>query len=363
MHASLLDLKVNNHMIHKFSQETQKYTLLVEAKDHGEKVQLSSTSTVILHIIDKNNHLPEFTGTIASSGVKARRSGEPVCRLQVTDKDSIGSAAWRAQYSLQGDKAQHFDIHTDPDTNDGVITVTQPLNNEERSNLSLIVIVENEEPFFHCRVTGRPEHGLWDVEDSRGWSSTTSVPLLINVIEKDASEPSISVDIMKPMGVMQRMEAGPMQEARKLGMCLSEKNTDISAIDPDLYSPSFLFELMGDVEGKWKLYSNYGANVRLIKESTVHAGDHELTLKISDSRGQVSLQTLSVHVCDCDVSANCHVLRAPAIQLSVTAIAALIVSILVLLGIMLMALKIQSKKSFHLLDEDDPQSLGSDLLP
>lgn len=59
----------------------------------------------------------------ASSWVK-EKSAEPVFRLQVTDKDSRGSAAWRARYSLRGDEAQHFKIQTDPDTNDGVITVT-----------------------------------------------------------------------------------------------------------------------------------------------------------------------------------------------------------------------------------------------
>ncbi len=42
-------------------QEAQKYTILVEAKDHGEKMQLSSTSTVILNIMDKHGHPSEFT--------------------------------------------------------------------------------------------------------------------------------------------------------------------------------------------------------------------------------------------------------------------------------------------------------------
>lgn len=37
-------------------QEAQNYTILVEAKDHGEKMQLSSTSTVILNLIGKHKH-------------------------------------------------------------------------------------------------------------------------------------------------------------------------------------------------------------------------------------------------------------------------------------------------------------------
>ncbi|XP_056126684.1 cadherin-like protein 26, partial [Rhinichthys klamathensis goyatoka] len=313
-------------------EETNKYTILVEAKDHGEKVQLSSTSTVILNIIDKNNHLPEFTGATASSRV----SGEPVCRVQVTDTDSRGSAAWRARYSLRGEEAQHFKIQTEPDTNDGVVTVSEPLNYEERSNLSLTVIVENEEPFFYCRVTGRPKHGLWYVQYSRGKSRFTSASLLITNIKKDdISEPSVFVEMVKHVD---RLETGPILEVNKLGMCLSQKNIEITAVDPDL---SVHFELMGDVEGEWRLHSNYGTTVRLIKESAVRAGDHELTLKISDSRGQVSLQSLSVRVCDCD-SADCHVLRGLAVsQLSVSAVAAVILSLLLLLGMVLMVCQIR----------------------
>lgn len=54
-------------------QKAQTYTILVEAKDHGEKVQLSSTSTVILNIIDKPNYPnPEFVEkTVSKQNVSA----------------------------------------------------------------------------------------------------------------------------------------------------------------------------------------------------------------------------------------------------------------------------------------------------
>lgn len=48
-------------------QEAQKYTLVINATDHGDKVQLSSTSTVVLNIIDKNNNLPKITGHTVSN--------------------------------------------------------------------------------------------------------------------------------------------------------------------------------------------------------------------------------------------------------------------------------------------------------
>lgn len=54
-------------MIINYFQKAQKYILLIEAKDNGDKVQLSSTSTVVLNIIDHNNHLPEITGHTVSN--------------------------------------------------------------------------------------------------------------------------------------------------------------------------------------------------------------------------------------------------------------------------------------------------------
>lgn len=39
------------------------------------------------------------------------------------DKDSPNSPAWRAKYTIQGDEGEHFKIETDPDTNDGILTV------------------------------------------------------------------------------------------------------------------------------------------------------------------------------------------------------------------------------------------------
>ena len=48
-----------------------------------------------------------------------------VGRLQVTDKDTKGTAAWKAKYTLHGDQGGHFKITTDPETNEGVLTVVK----------------------------------------------------------------------------------------------------------------------------------------------------------------------------------------------------------------------------------------------
>lgn len=43
------------------NQIAEKYTIIIEAKDRGEEIQLSSSGTVILNIEDGNNHHPEIS--------------------------------------------------------------------------------------------------------------------------------------------------------------------------------------------------------------------------------------------------------------------------------------------------------------
>lgn len=44
-----------------------KFTVLVEAIDHGEVVKLSSSTTVIVHVQDGNNNWPTITGQTVGS--------------------------------------------------------------------------------------------------------------------------------------------------------------------------------------------------------------------------------------------------------------------------------------------------------
>lgn len=45
------------------------FTLVVEAKDHGEVVSLSSSTTVVIHVQDGNDHLPVIIGqTVCKAG-------------------------------------------------------------------------------------------------------------------------------------------------------------------------------------------------------------------------------------------------------------------------------------------------------
>ena len=57
--------------------------------------------------------------------MKEDETGSSPLRLHVTDMDTPKTPAWRAKYTIQGDEGEHFKIDTDPDTNDGILTVVK----------------------------------------------------------------------------------------------------------------------------------------------------------------------------------------------------------------------------------------------
>lgn len=78
------------------------FTLLVEAKDHGEVVSLSSSTTVVIHVEDGNNHLPTVIGqTVSESGLTSNlHPVVPHHELGVWTLTCVMSAAASATYGF-----------------------------------------------------------------------------------------------------------------------------------------------------------------------------------------------------------------------------------------------------------------------
>ncbi|XP_017670700.1 PREDICTED: cadherin-like protein 26 [Lepidothrix coronata] len=132
-------------------QTANSFKLLVKASDQGSP-QLSSTATVNVAVEDANNHLPVFTSDSYQLQVSAGQEHPAVLRLQVQDKDSPNTPAWRAKYRVaKGNEKEQFAIETDPDTNEGILSIIKPLNYESDSEMRLVISVANEEPFFWCK--------------------------------------------------------------------------------------------------------------------------------------------------------------------------------------------------------------------
>ncbi|KAL2093099.1 hypothetical protein ACEWY4_010411 [Coilia grayii] len=125
---------------------TTTYELVIVAKDMaGSEVGLPGTATATITITDRNDHAPEFTHSLFQAVVD-EGSTAVVVNLTVDDRDDPATGAWRAVYSIiNGDPNQSFEITTNPDNNEGMLTVTKPLDYESTVYHTLLIKVENEE--------------------------------------------------------------------------------------------------------------------------------------------------------------------------------------------------------------------------
>ncbi|CAL8246986.1 unnamed protein product [Lota lota] len=108
---------------------------------------LTNESVAIIHVTDINNHAPQFSPSMYHvSGVENRKDYE-LCRVNVTDRDEPGTGNWETKYTVtRGNTGGHFVVHTDPVSNQGVLTVVKPLDFESQSEYTLILTVANRNP-------------------------------------------------------------------------------------------------------------------------------------------------------------------------------------------------------------------------
>ncbi|KAM9376844.1 cadherin-13 [Pholidichthys leucotaenia] len=126
---------------------TTTYELEIVAKDMaGSEVGLTGTATATITITDKNDHAPEFTHPLFEAQVHEGSKGV-VVNLTVDDRDDPATGAWRAMYSIiSGDPTRSFEIQTNPDNNEGMLSVVKPLDYEASALHILHIKVENEDP-------------------------------------------------------------------------------------------------------------------------------------------------------------------------------------------------------------------------
>lgn len=195
-------------------EKAEKYTVIVEAKDHGE-IPLSSSCSVIINIEDGNNHLPVITGQTGSKRVKEGEKNVLVSRLQVSDEDTKGSSAWRAKYTIQGDTNRNFEIRTDPETNEGLLYVVKPLDYEQSSVRNLTVTVDNNIPYYSCKVLRRSTTDLWNVHTVGGssvWTPHKASSIHVTVTVEDVNEPPVFEEDYKKVIVVENVAAGKYLE-------------------------------------------------------------------------------------------------------------------------------------------------------
>nr|XP_034350620.1 cadherin-like protein 26 [Arvicanthis niloticus] len=128
-----------------------RFTLIIRASDCGEP-SLSSTATIHVSVEDGNNHMPTFMEDHYEIQISEGQVEQDVLYLPVRDGDSPFTPAWRTQFNIRdGNEEGHFDIVTDPETNQGLLSIIKPLDYETQVTHSLIIVVENQEQLFACK--------------------------------------------------------------------------------------------------------------------------------------------------------------------------------------------------------------------
>ncbi|XP_074064643.1 desmocollin-3-like isoform X2 [Macrotis lagotis] len=186
---------------HQLDREVvDKYKLTVKVQDmDGQFFGLMNTSTCIISIKDANDHAPTFTKSMYETSVEENTIKMNILRIAVQDKDLPNTANWRANYTiLKGNGNKNFQIVTDPQTNEGVLSVIKPLNYEENQKVMLEIGATNEAPF------------------SRDIRSMSTAMVTVNVIDEnegpDCSPEAQSVRIKENVSVGTRASGYKAQD-------------------------------------------------------------------------------------------------------------------------------------------------------
>ncbi|XP_030352457.1 cadherin-10 isoform X3 [Strigops habroptila] len=125
-------------------ENREQYQVVIQAKDMGGQMGgLSGTTTVNITLTDVNDNPPRFPqSTIHLRIPESSPVGTVIGSVKATDADT-GKNAEVEYRIIDGDGTDMFDIVTQKDTQEGIITVRKPLDYETRRLYTLKVEAEN----------------------------------------------------------------------------------------------------------------------------------------------------------------------------------------------------------------------------
>ncbi|XP_077391872.1 cadherin-6-like isoform X2 [Festucalex cinctus] len=132
-------------------EQREHYQVVIEAKDMaGHRGGLTGTTIVNITLTDVNDNPPHFIHSIYQFRIpELSTPGTEVGRIKATDRD-IGPNAEMHFTIISGDAMDMFDIFTNKETQEGVITVSKTLDYESKQSYTIEVQVQNtqEDPRF-----------------------------------------------------------------------------------------------------------------------------------------------------------------------------------------------------------------------
>nr|XP_024661814.1 desmocollin-3-like [Maylandia zebra] len=124
------------------------HLVVVQIQDmNGAPSGLVATSTATIVLSDINDNPPTFMKTSYDVAVQENESEKLLLRIPVQDKDLINTPNWISKFVItQGNENGNFRIVTDPQTNEGLLYVSKPLDYEKTNNVQLQITAQNQAP-------------------------------------------------------------------------------------------------------------------------------------------------------------------------------------------------------------------------
>ncbi|CAI5780164.1 cadherin-9-like isoform X1 [Podarcis lilfordi] len=175
-------------------ENREQYQVVIQAKDMGGQMGgLSGTTTVNITLTDVNDNPPRFPqSTYQFSSLESAPLGTSLGRIKANDPD-MGENA-EIEYSIApGDGSDVFDIITDKDTQEGIITVKKQLDFEKKNLYALKVEATNVHPdprFFYLgpfKDSALVKIYVEDIDEP----PVFSIPSNLLEVDEDAREGSI----------------------------------------------------------------------------------------------------------------------------------------------------------------------------
>ncbi|XP_043921261.1 cadherin-6-like [Protopterus annectens] len=114
-------------------ENREQYQVVIQAKDMGGQMGgLSGTTTVNITLTDVNDNPPKFTqSTYQFNALESASVGTSVGRIKVTDADT-GENAEVGYDIVAGEGMDMFDIVTDKESQEGIVSIKKPLDFESK---------------------------------------------------------------------------------------------------------------------------------------------------------------------------------------------------------------------------------------
>uniref|UniRef100_A0A672R5G8 Cadherin-10 n=1 Tax=Sinocyclocheilus grahami TaxID=75366 RepID=A0A672R5G8_SINGR len=256
-------------------EQREHYQVVIEVKDMaGQKGGLTGTTTVNISLTDVNDNPPRFMQSIYQFSVpEITKVESSVGRIRAVDAD-VGRNAEMDYTVVGGDGLDVFDVSTDRNTQEGILSLKKPLDYEKKKSYTLQIQVQNTHP------------------DPRFLSSDAKDMATIRVSVEDVNEPPHFEKISYILEVKEDAAVGTM-----IG--------SVSAVDPDIRRSPVKYSIDRHTDVDW-IFGVYVGNGSIFLQRPLDREEfawHNISV-IATDRSSFGMNLVPVYIRVLDVNDN-----------------------------------------------------------